>query len=72
MQNILSILSELAFLLAMATLYVFPRVERKMSVQMVKVLSWSAAGFFLVSFSMELVVQILDKANKKKKSVVKV
>ena len=43
-----------------------------MSVQMVKVLSWSAAGFFLVSFSMELVVQILDKANKKKKSVVKV
>ena len=41
-QNILRILSELAFLLAHILLYIYPMLERRLSIVQVKVIGWSS------------------------------
>jgi len=66
-QNIISIISEMLFLLAHMTLLVFPLLERYLSVTEIKFLSWAAASFFMGSFTLELCMQSSKKKQKGKK-----
>ena len=67
MQNILRIISELSFLLAHTILLVFPRLERRLSVEHVKILGWSSAGLFVIAFLFELITIYYSKLKGKKK-----